>query len=253
MMRWFAILLWQYLDNEGYTHVMRLDDDSYILSPITFNIFDYMRTNNKRYGFRQPVYEDGGNHFHAVVNQYLIDNPSSTFKYFEDLYKKDRGVSFYNNLFIADISFFLSSPASDLLRVIDESKLIFTQRTGDLVIHSAVVRLFLPPNQIHWFRDFTYEHMTLCNIKGRPKCGPFIPRGCPQNGGISRGVGYTDDEWREFATEHVLNRFIDNPQKCSIPINQYFTGAEDVRMCARLNRQCGFYLRLLSGVNETVM
>ena len=178
MMRWFAILLWKYLDTEGYTHVMRLDDDSYILSPITFNIFDYMRTNNKRYGFRQPVYEDGGNHFHAVVNQYLIDkNPSSTsFKYFEDLYKKDRGVSFYNNFFIADISFFLSPPASDLLRIIDESKLIFTQRTGDLVIHSAVVRLFLPPNQIHWFRDFTYEHMTLCNIKGRPKCGPFVHR-----------------------------------------------------------------------------
>ena len=76
---------------------------------------------------------------------------------------------------------------------------------------------------------------------------------CPQNGGVSRGVGlYTDEEWRKFAEENVVNRFNDNPKNCSIPINQYFVGCEDVRQCSRLNRQCGFYLKeLLYGENET--
>ena len=76
---------------------------------------------------------------------------------------------------------------------------------------------------------------------------------CPQNGGVSRGVGlYTDEEWRKFAEENVVNRFNHNPKKCSIPINQYFVGCEDVRLCSRLNRQCGFYLKeLLHGENET--
>lgn len=51
----FAILLWPYLENMGYTHVMRMDDDSYIHSKIEYNIFDHMRTHGRRYGFRQPV------------------------------------------------------------------------------------------------------------------------------------------------------------------------------------------------------
>ena len=70
---------------------------------------------------------------------------------------------------------------------------------------------------------------------------------------MSRGVGlYTDEQWRKFAQENVVNRFNNNPKKCSIPINQYFVGCEDVRQCSRLNRQCGFYLKkLLYGENET--
>ena len=174
MMRWFAVLIWKYLDIEGYTHCMRLDDDSYILSKIEYNLFDYMRINKKRYGFRQPVYEPGGNEFDAVVNKYLIDYPNSTSRELVDLYNQDRGVGFYNNFHIGEVAFFLSPPASTLLRIIDESKLIFTQRLGDLVIQSTVVRLFLAPNEVHWFRDFTYEHMTVCR---KDKCGFKIPKG----------------------------------------------------------------------------
>lgn len=74
---------------------------------------------------------------------------------------------------------------------------------------------------------------------------------CPQNGGVSRGAGYTDAAWRTFALEEVRNRFRDNPKACSVPINQHFVGAEDVRTCSRLQSRCGFYLKLVSGVNRT--
>ena len=47
MMRWFATLIWPYLAAEGYTHVMRMDDDSYIHTAIRYNLFDFMRDNNK--------------------------------------------------------------------------------------------------------------------------------------------------------------------------------------------------------------
>lgn len=175
MMRWFAMLIWYYLDAEGYTHCMRLDDDSYILSKITYNLFDYMRDNKKRYGFRMPVHEGGGEEFDGLIDKYLVEHPNATSQELIHLYKQERGVAFYNNFFLADVSFFVTPPASTLLRIIDESKLIFTQRTGDLVIQSAVVRLFLPPEEVHWFRDWTYEHMTLCR---RDKCGYMISKGC---------------------------------------------------------------------------
>ena len=173
MMRWFAVLIWHYLDAENYTHCMRLDDDSYILSKIEYNLFDYMRDNKKRYAFRNPVLESDDK-FDLLMDEYLAKYPESTSPELIELYKRERGVGFYNNFFMADVSFFLSPPASSLLRIIDESKLIFTRRTGDLVIQSAVVRLFLRPDEIHWFRDFTYEHMTLCR---KDKCGYLVRKG----------------------------------------------------------------------------
>lgn len=245
MLRWYAVLIWFYLHEEGYTYCMRLDDDSRILSRIKYNLFDYMRDNSKRYAFRQPVLENGGEEFDTLIDSVLAENPGMAPLDLIQLYKQDRDVSFYNNFFMADVAFFLSPPAVTLLRAIDDSHVIFTQRTGDLVIHSAVVRLLLPPEEVHWFQDFTYEHMTLC---GQDRCGPWVSRGCPQNGGVSRGVGlYTDSEWQAFAREEVQERFKDNPRKCSVPINRYFVGAEDVRVCSRLHSRCGFYLKLLSG------
>lgn len=179
-----------------------------------------------------------------MIDKYLVEhsNDTSMSRELIDLYKQDDGVAFYNNFFMADISFFLKPPAASLLRVIDESKLMFTHRTGDLVIQSAVVRLFLPPDQVHWFQDFTYEHMTLC---GKDKCGPMIRKGCLQNGGVSRGIGqYTNAEWRKFATEEVQYRFKDNPKKCSLPIVENLIGAEDVRLCSRPGSRCDYYLQL---------
>ena len=173
MMRWFAVLIWHYLDAENYTQCMRLDDDSYILSKIEYNLFDFMRDNKKRYAFRNPVHEPDFD-LDRLTDNFLTENPTVTSPELKDLYKRETGVGFYNNFFMADISFFLTPPASLLLRIIDESKLIFTKRTGDLVIHSTVVRLFLKPEEIHWFRDWTYEHMTICR---KDKCGYMIRKG----------------------------------------------------------------------------
>lgn len=154
MMRWFAVLIWPYLAAEGYTHVMRMDDDSYIHSKIGYNLFEYMRDHNKKYAFRQPVRDSAvGKGYDRVIDDYLFEHPNATTRDLIHSYKNvSRRVGFYNNWFIANIAFFTNEPASSLLRAIDESNLIYTQRTGDLVIHSTVVRLFLRPDDIQWFR-----------------------------------------------------------------------------------------------------
>jgi alpha 1,2-mannosyltransferase len=188
MIRWFAILIWKYLAQEGYSHVMRMDDDSYLHSKIDYNIFDYMRNNNRRYGFRMPVLEEAvGVGYDVIIDEFLNVNPKATSQELIDSFMKERYVGFYNNWFIADISFFLTPPASLLLDLIDQTDIIYTQRTGDLVIHSTAVRLFLRPDQIRWFRDFTYEHMTLCR---KERCGAWVTNGCPQNGGEFNEQGY---------------------------------------------------------------
>lgn len=71
MIRWYAYLIWFYLTDLGYTHVMRMDNDSYIHSTLRYNLFDYMRKNNKRYGFRQPCTDKTGEYsLRRVVTQF---------------------------------------------------------------------------------------------------------------------------------------------------------------------------------------
>lgn len=213
-----------------------MDDDSYLHSQIKYNLFDYMRNNNKRYGFRMPVVEDANVPYY-MIQDFLRQYPNATSQTQIDVYMKNRVIAFYNNWFIADISFFLSEPASLLLETIDKSKIIYTNRTGDLAIQSTVVRLFLTPNEIEYFRDFTYEHMTLCT---REKC-----MGCPQNGGMARGLGaHTDNQWYYAIGGEVVNRFKDNA-KCNVSMKMDFIGADDVGECLRLRSQCGFYMKML--------
>ncbi len=262
MMRWFAIRIWPYLSQLGYTHVMRLDDDSYIHSQIKYNLFDYMREHDKVYAFRQPVIEDGvGVGWDTLVDSFLDSYQEDGTIRPEQIeeFQKDRRISFYNNFFIADISFFRRPPASIFLNVIDESNLIYTQRTGDLVIHSTVVRLLLPPEKIHWFRDFAYQHMTLCT---NPKCGHGVVKGCPQNGGFSRGVGtYTDEEWSAITLDmkqkaqydkKVVDLRVDKPDRlCEWMVRgNTYIGAKDVRKCLKRTERCYPYLKQFLDHNE---
>lgn len=144
--------------------MMRMDDDSYIHSKIQYNLFEYMRMNKKKYGFRQPARDTAvGRGYDDVVNDYFAEYPNATTQDAIDRYNTvSRRVGFYNNFFIADVGFFNSEPVRGLLKAIDESKLIYTERTGDLVVHSTAVRLFARPDEIIWFRDFTYEHSKYC-------------------------------------------------------------------------------------------
>jgi hypothetical protein len=52
MCRFFGIRIWPALQKEGYRWVMRFDDDSYLLSPIRYNIFGFMEAHNLSYGYR---------------------------------------------------------------------------------------------------------------------------------------------------------------------------------------------------------
>jgi hypothetical protein len=52
MCRFFAVRIWPVLRAQGYRWVMRFDDDSYLLSPIRYNIFGFMELNGLKYGYR---------------------------------------------------------------------------------------------------------------------------------------------------------------------------------------------------------
>ena len=46
------VTIWRTLARLGYEWVMRMDDDSFVLSPVTYNVFDDMRARGLAYGYR---------------------------------------------------------------------------------------------------------------------------------------------------------------------------------------------------------
>ena len=78
---------------------------------------------------------------------------------------------FYNNFFVAKISFFQDERVRRFLWYVDRQGMIYRRRLGDLMIHSMAVYAYSPPEKIHRFLDFTYEHATLDKKTGCLKWG----------------------------------------------------------------------------------
>lgn len=52
MCRWYSNGIFKYLRRYGYKWILRLDEDSEVLSPVQVNMVKWMEANNKLYGFR---------------------------------------------------------------------------------------------------------------------------------------------------------------------------------------------------------
>jgi alpha 1,2-mannosyltransferase len=205
MCRWFGMQLWSFFQDlnqhyQGggcnYRYIARLDEDSFIHSPIDYDMFDLMQSHHYVYAYRMCSYE---------LDETL---PKLWFK----KWRKGLGnesqrfidpnlCGFYTNFFIADLEFFLSPSVAKLLKEIDRRGFYYRKRFGDLLVHSLAVYAFAQPTQIHRFLDFTYEHVTIDYFKDREK-------ECISWGSIQAGYNDPNGETRvdEFYETYVLRK-----------------------------------------------
>lgn len=194
MMHWYAIDIWRFFVywNErstcNYRYILRLDEDSYIHSPIKYDIFNVMATQKYVYGFRMCAYE-----------MQVTRRMSALWLNRHEKFVPQRELSlemcgFYNNFFVADLQFFARPDVIAFLDFIDRQGHIYRRRLGDLMIHSMAVYWFAESREIYRFLDFTYEHGTRNNTNG-----------CLLWGGIQ--AGYNDQNAVEtvaaFASEQL--------------------------------------------------
>jgi hypothetical protein len=179
MMHWFAIDIWQFFADYNskmgcdYKYIMRFDEDSFLRSPVRYDIFDFMETNGYYYGFRLCSYEMQVTQ--RIWKLWRKSNP--TLAPIRDIDLGMCGV--YNNFFVANLQFFQSPEVTKFLKFVDRQGMIYRRRLGDLMIHSMTIYSFAPPDKIHRFLDFTYEHSTVDKASG-----------CVMWGGIQ--AGYDD-------------------------------------------------------------
>ena len=175
MCKFYAINIFDICKKLNYKWIMRLDDDSFIHSKINYDLFNFMYNNNKLYAFRcfstdgQQFIQD----FPEFCSNYLITNniQDNMLK----LFSKNKNNNFninnfnligpYTNFFIANIDFWTSQNVQKFLNIIIDCNYIYYKRWGDLIIHTAVIYMFLKPRNIHQFDDFIYEHSTIIDNK----------------------------------------------------------------------------------------
>ena len=203
--------IWRNLLDLGYEWIIRFDDDSLLLSPVTYNLFDFMRESKKVYGFRSYSFECGNIKFGPFVDDYASQHGIDMVQKVGSVnYCSGHGQNgFYNNFYICRIDFWLSADVWEFIQAFDRSRLIFIERDNDLIFQTAAVRLFANMSEVHHFYDFTYLHHTNSH-------GTII------FGGLD--VGLND----KYGIQHV--------QKY---VNLYRKSPDEVHLCTFDDTRCG--------------
>ncbi|KAL3918245.1 MAG: hypothetical protein SGILL_004329, partial [Bacillariaceae sp.] len=192
MMHWFAIDIWHYFRDYAaetgceYEYIMRFDEDSFLHSPVDYDIFDFMKQNDYNYGFRLCSYEM--KYTQRIWKLWQNSKPSPPIR------EHNLGMcGVYNNFFVAKLSFFQSLPVQRFLKFVDRQGLIYRRRLGDLMIHSLAIYSFSPTEKIHRFLDFTYEHSTVDKDTGCVSWGGIQAGYNDPNSGVALGK-YMDEK-----------------------------------------------------------
>ena len=154
MCRFHAKLLYEQPIIARLQYLWRLDDDSFITSPVGYGVFKLMRDRRIQYGFR-------------VVR---IDSQICVLGLWEavDVYAKERAITpkfqwpryqmFYNNFELSDLDVWRSRDYREYIEFIDRMGGIYYHRCGDAPIKSLAVTLLISDSRIHYFSDIAYEH-----------------------------------------------------------------------------------------------
>ena len=80
MIRFFAVGIWGLVAREGYRFVMRLDEDSFLRSPVEYNLFESLEAKGVDYAYRLATWESGATPklFFRWVRQYLLEAKNVT-------------------------------------------------------------------------------------------------------------------------------------------------------------------------------
>jgi hypothetical protein len=172
MMRWFAIRIWHVMHTMGYTWVWRMDDDSFLLSPIKYNMFAFMEHYNYQYAYRNVAVESPGLLYWDFIQTYVRRNRIADIRHIMDSCNNKQSIDnftfgncghmpgYYNNFFVTNVSRWLDLDVQNLLSEFDESGMLFLERWGDLTVQSAAVRLLFNEEGIHRFTGWGYAHLS---------------------------------------------------------------------------------------------
>ncbi|ODV61490.1 glycosyltransferase family 15 protein [Ascoidea rubescens DSM 1968] len=156
---------------EDYEWYWRVEPSIKIYCDINYDIFKFMRDNNKVYGFTisLPEYKETiptlwetTREFTKEHPEYLPENNMLDF-ISDDNGNTYNGCHFWSNFEVGSLSFWRSDAYLKYFEHLDKAGGFFYERWGDAPVHSIAAALFLPRDKIHFFGDLGYYHVPFHN------------------------------------------------------------------------------------------
>ena len=149
MCRFFSGHMYEFDIIKEYEYYLRLDTDSFIHTPINYDIFQWAKSNNCYYGYIAPAVQ--------TDNQKVIEG---LWEFVNDIYPNriPEGMMFYTNFELGKVDWFLTSSYMEFYNNIDKSGGIYTKRWGDAPIKFLGINLFMKKENIKPVTGFTYQH-----------------------------------------------------------------------------------------------
>ena len=219
--RWYAVRMWDYFDEINritgtkYRYIMRMDEESFLHSPIPYDLFGFMAEHDYWYAYRLCSYEMNAiqkifHNYTGVIRRSSVEYANWT----KNRHFNGGSCGFYNNWFIGSLQFFRSRNVQHMLQWFDHEGFMYRDRLNDLVIQTAAVYAFCPTANIHRFLDWSYEHFTLSQGSGGSIAGEEVntTAACPIWGALS--TGYLDPN-----SERLVSTFLKQVREAQCTID----------------------------------
>lgn len=152
---------------DEYEFYWRVEPGVKIYCDIDYDIFKFMKDNNKKYGFTISLkeYEATIETLWQTVSSFTKENPQYLHKNNMMKFVSDDGGHSYNlchfwsNFEVASLDFLRSEAYSKYFDYLDHAGGFFYERWGDAPVHSIAAALFLDRHEIHHFYDVGYYHV----------------------------------------------------------------------------------------------
>lgn len=160
---------------QEYRYYWRVEPDVSFHCDINYDVFKFMSSSNKKYGFTIALRELPSTieNLWTTVRSFLADHKH----YLSDdslaEFISDDGLNSYNlchfwsNFEIADMDFYRSQKYRDFFTALDMAGGFYYERWGDAPIHSIAASLFLDRNELHFFDDIGYTHPPFTHCPSR--------------------------------------------------------------------------------------
>lgn len=143
---------------DNYEYYLRLDTDSFILSKVPYDLFEWMKSNEFDYGTIQQAIQIDNPKVVEGLWDFTQKWVSSEYPaMLDEVTKIPNGTMFYTNFELGKLSFFnKESSYKKYYEAIKNSGGIYFHRWGDAPIKYLGVKLFT--NKIGYVSNFVYQH-----------------------------------------------------------------------------------------------
>ncbi|KAG1469083.1 hypothetical protein G6F56_003468 [Rhizopus delemar] len=158
-----------YAENE-YDYYWRIEPYVDFYCDIDYDVFKYMRDNNKKY---VPTLWQTIMNFkkeHPEVVSHWPAKKDSLIKFItDDKEESYNGCHFWTNFEIASLDLWRSNDYLKLFNYLDQSGGFFYERWGDAPVHSIAASMMLRKDEIHFFNDIGYRHTSYTHCPAEPQ------------------------------------------------------------------------------------